>query len=129
MRKKIICLLILLKNLSYKKKKSTRLYASNIVLSFLKILYKNGLILSFKQTKLVQKFFEMLVFIRYSNGISPLQTLNILSTPSCSYFLSFKNLCKMKETKKILILSTSRGFLSSLECKQQGLGGKLLFVC
>ena len=44
-------------------------------------------------------------------------------------YLQLKDLYKIKEKKNILILSTSKGLLTSLKCKELKIGGKILFTC
>ena len=57
-----------------------------------------------------------------------LKSLKIISTPVKITYLTLKNLAKLPSTKSILVLSTSKGFLTGLECKKQKIGGVLLFI-
>jgi ribosomal protein S8 len=42
--------------------------------------------------------------------------------------LTLKDISKIKSRKNVLFLSTSKGFLTSLDCKKQKIGGTLLFI-
>jgi len=71
---------------------------------------------------------KIVVKLRYSSNKALLKTLKIISTPVKMVYLNLKNLSKLPTTKSVLFLSTSKGFLTSTECKKNQVGGVLLFI-
>lgn len=113
-----------LKNASLVQKKFLVIKFNKIFLVILKILYNEGLILNY-----TKKEDMLLIKFRYYYNINPLKGIKIMSTVSRPIYLSKNDINKVIEKNKLLILSTSKGLLTSLECKNLKIGGKLLFVC
>ena len=113
----------MLKNASMIKKESIIILNSNLNFKIITFLYKEGFIQSFKKND--KKIF---VFLRYSFNKDFFSNLKIVSTTTLKYYLSYKDLCKITNKRFILLLSTSKGFLTGLECKKQQIGGKLFFI-
>ena len=90
---------------------------------FLNILWDEGYILGYKSSQSSLK-----VFLKYVNGISAIQSLNIMSKPSKKIFYSIKQIWKMKSNQSFLILSTSKGLKSVLNCKKDNIGGESLVI-
>jgi small subunit ribosomal protein S8 len=113
-----------LKNASLVKKKLLIVKFNYSFLSILKILYKEGFILSY-----VKQDEQLLIYFRYFHNLNNLKKLKIISTLSKSVYLNKFDINKIVENNKILIFSTSKGFLNSLSCKKLGVGGQLVFIC
>ena len=124
----LIKLIFKLKNASLAKKESFTIPYNSLCIKLLNILYKEGLILSFNTYKEVNKTFIKII-IRYHFNNSALKNIKFISKPSRLKYLKLQDLYKIKENKRILFLSTSIGFLTSLECKRNKVGGKILFIC
>jgi ribosomal protein S8 len=130
MNNNLIKFLLKLKNASLSRKE-TAIFSYNLLhLKLLKILYLEGLIQSFSIEKDRKKFiFVIRVTFRYFYNKPILKNLKILSKPSYFKYMKYSDICKMCDRKFIFFLSTNQGLLTSLECKKQQLGGKLLFMC
>ena len=113
-----------LKNASLIQKKFLIVHFNKNFLPILKILYKEGFILTYSKinTNIIIKF-------RYYYGISYLKKIKIVSTASKPVYLNQLEIVKLMEKNKLLVFSTSKGFLTSLECKKLKIGGKLVFLC
>jgi ribosomal protein S8 len=127
MHSNAIKFLIALKNASLLKKECVFFSFNKSFLKLLKILYKTGLIQDFEVKNTTKKIFKFIVFLKYSFNTGCLNTLKIISKPSWSLFLKYKNLIQLSNKKAIVILSTSKGFLTSEECKKYKIGGKIFF--
>ncbi len=120
-----------LKNASISKQEVISTDYNNLCLAVVKLLYKEGFIQSFSIKKVsFNSNVELKIFItlRYFNNKPIFKNLRIVSTPSRLNYLNIKDLSKISNKKIVLILSTNKGLLTSLECKKHKIGGKLLFA-
>jgi ribosomal protein S8 len=113
-----------LKNASLSQKKFLIVHFNKNFLLILKILYKEGIILTYSKINT-----NIIIKLRYYYNISCLKRIKIVSTASKPVFLNKFEILKLVEKNKLLIFSTSRGFLTSLECKNLQIGGKFVFLC
>ena len=117
--------LINLKNSSILKKKVTTLHYNEFLLNVLKLLYKEGFIVSYKV-----KLKKVDVYLKYScDNIGFLDNLKLMSKPSKLNYISILDVCRFTEKKKIFLVSTNTGLKNNFDCKKSNVGGKLLFVC
>ena len=133
MNTNIIKLLLTLKNASASRKELVLVPFNRLSIEFLKILYKEGFIQSFYIQKsssfLLDKNYQIKVVLRFFYNKPIISNLKIISTPSFNKYLKFKDLCKLSDKKNVLFFSTSKGLLTSFDCKKQRVGGTLLFIC
>lgn len=126
----LIKLLLTLKNASVSQKETVYIKYNKMCEKLLKILYTEGLInsysIQFSDTN-ENRFFK--INLKSIFNRSALRNLKIVSTPSKIKYLSFSDLSKISDKRLIPILSTDMGFLTSLQCKNLQIGGKLLFIC
>lgn len=120
----LIKILIKIKNASFLNKHNVRIHKSTFGLCVIKSLYKVGLIQNY-----ILKNKNIIIFLRSIYSITLTKNLKIISTPTFKAFLSYKSLCKFKNTHSVLFFSTTRGLLTLLECKKYKTGGTLLFLC
>lgn len=126
----LIRFLVGLKNASNAKKEVYYFSYNKLCLQMLDLLYTEGLIQTFSvvfDSRTNNK--KIKTVLRYNLNKPILKNFTIISKPSNSKFLQLKDLYKLSEKKRIFVLSTSWGFLTSLECKQTKIGGKILFIC
>lgn len=126
MNKSIANFLIKLKNSSLVNKEIINIRLENVILKIIKLLYKEGFIQSFKvnlETK------NILIYLRYSFNKSVLKNIKIVSLPSKQLYIKYKELTRMSSKNNFILVSTSAGLKTSLECKKNHLGGKILFLC
>jgi len=99
-----------------------------LCLQIAKTLYKEGLIQSFK-IEIFSNIKFLQINLRYLYEKSVFDSLKFLSTPSRKIYLSIYNLSKIKNNKKLMLFSTTKGILNLTDCKKKKIGGKLLFIC
>jgi len=120
-------LLIALKNASLARKEKVIVQKpTKSIVNLLSILYTEGLVQSFLLNETTQ---ELSISLRYSYNKDAFKNLKVFAkTTTLSYF-NYNDICKLSNKRFLLVFSTNRGFLTSLECKKQHLGGKLCFIC
>lgn len=120
--------LVKLKNASLLKKNFCLLQYNILLMSIIKLFYKEGFIQSFSiQKKNVGIF--IYVVLRVSDSVNTYLNIKFVSKPSNSRYLSYKNILMLNERGCLYILSTAVGILPLHICKQKKIGGKVLFVC
>ena len=129
---KTINFLTQLKNASITNRETVRLESNRFILSLLKVLYKEGFILSYrikKKKDFFNKTSEAIVNVRYVHNKPVFKNLKIISSPSFQKLVSLKNISRLVAKKKFFLFSTNLGLLTLNECKKMHVGGFLLFVC
>ena len=130
MKNTLIKFLIKLKNASLSRRESVSIDFNRLCLEITELLYKEGFVQSFSiEEKMINNVLKSSIKInlRYFYNKPLLKELKIISTPVQLVYLSVRNLAKLPSTKHRLFLATSKGFLTGLQCKEQNLGGLLLF--
>lgn len=117
--------LIKLKNASLHNQDQINITFNKYTLELIKILYKNGFIKSYK----IIKQLEISIILNQLYGISPTSTLKIISTPTKKLYVTYKNICKIKNIKTLFCFSTTKGLMTIDSCKHHRIGGVLLFIC
>jgi len=121
MNSNTINLLITLKNASLIKKEIVFIKNSHITLEIITLLYKEGIIQSFTNMGS-----QIKISLRYSFNKNIFKNLKTFSN---SIDLKYSDICKISSKQNLIVISTSKGFLSCLDCKKYHLGGKLFFIC
>lgn len=130
MNNNFIKFLIKLKNASLSQKEIVIFHCNFLYLKSSKILYSEGLIQSFCVEKHEKRdSFVIKITLRYFCNKPILKNLRILSKPSHFKYIKYSEISKINDKKFVFFLSTSKGILTSLECKKKKIGGKLLFMC
>lgn len=93
------------------------------MLPLIKFLYNEGILESF-----FIKANVVCINLRLFNGRNPFKELRIISTISYKKFLTYTQMTKINESKFLFVLSTDKGLLSLSQCKELGIGGKVLFI-
>ena len=127
-----IRLLNSIKNASMTNTELVCVNSNKLVQSVIKILYREGLILSFKvrrKKNYINNTSEVLVYLRYFYNKSVLTRLRIISSPSRKIHISYKNLTRICCKNRVFIFSTIKGLLTLDECKKNRVGGILFFIC
>jgi ribosomal protein S8 len=126
MKTNLLNFLIALKNASQVNKDYLTIKSNNQVIKLIECLYSEKCILAFH---FLANKTHIKVFLKRYLHLCFFKNLKIMSTGSFDTYLKYSELCKIVNKNKVLILSTSKGFLSAESCKQKHLGGKLLFIC
>lgn len=125
MKNKLIDFLITLKNASRANKRVLYRNFDKVEASILQILYKEGLIQSYNSF-----YSDRVKLSKIILGSSyKLNFLKIISKPTKKISLNLKDLYKIKEGKRVIVLTTSLGFLTGMEAKRKKVGGIVLFMC
>lgn len=126
MNKSISNFVIQLKNSSLINKEILNVRLENTILKIITLLYKEGFIQSFEvnwETK------NILIYLRYSFNKSVLKNIKLISLPSKQLSIKYKELTKISSNNNFILVSTSKGLKTFLECKKIHLGGKIFFLC
>ena len=91
----------------------------------IKCLYEENYILSFHYLNSIK---SIKLFFNSCYSINFFKTLKIMTTGSHSTYIKYIDLCRLIIKHKLLILSTTKGFVTGDFCKRYRLGGKLLFI-
>ena len=119
-------MIVRIKNASDSKKESVVFPYSNMKLSILDVLMKNGFIKSFgKRGKKIAKFIE--VGLVYNDGEPKIYGVERVSKTSKRVYQKSKEIRKVKNGLGMLVLSTPKGVMSDKDAKAQNLGGEALF--
>tara|TARA_B110000908_G_C10100285_1_gene378236 strand:+ start:62 stop:442 length:381 start_codon:yes stop_codon:yes gene_type:complete len=92
------------------------------VLNIIEVLYKNGLVSSYKVEASSIK-----VYLKYtSTNTALINDIKGISTPGNKTYIKAKDLKLLTQSFTIFILSTPAGYLTHEEALKQNLGGELL---
>ena len=92
----------------------------------LNLLWSEGFILGYKILKTNPKTLK--IFLKYKKGKPVINSFKSVSKPSLRIYYSVKQLWKLDFNQGLLLLSTSKGFLSINECKKLKIGGEPFFI-
>ncbi len=112
-----------LKNTSLVQKENLILNFNKSFLPILHLLYNEGVILTYTNTET-----KIIIKLRYHNNLNNLKYLKVMSTATKPLNLNKFDILKIYEKDKLLVFSTPKGILTSLDCKKKRIGGELLFM-
>lgn len=119
-----------LKNASAIKKEELDVEYSRVREDMVNFLYNEGFVQSFclKQSK-INKSKTIRITLRTLFGKSLLENVKLISKPSLLKYIRLIDICDISDRKVVIFFSTDKGFLTTLGCKKEKVGGKLLFIC
>lgn len=119
-----------LKNASAIKKERLDVEYSKVREDMITFLYNEGFIQSFcfRQSK-KNNIKVISITLRSLFGKSLLENIQLISKPSLMKYMRLMDICDISDRKIIIVFSTDKGFLTTLGCKKERVGGKLLFIC
>jgi ribosomal protein S8 len=125
--------LIKLKNASTVNQESFYSNVNKLSQNLLKILYKEGFVLSFRIKKRDSSYDSNTttskINLRYSHNKSVFRYLKIVSSPSKRRYFCLKSISRINSKRNLFVFSTNKGLLTINECKKLKVGGVLLFIC
>ena len=89
-------------------------------------LWNEGFILGYKVLSTNPN--KLKIFLKYHKGNPVINSIKLISKPSLRVYYSLKKLWKLDPSQGVVILSTSKGFMSDYECKKKKLGGEPFIV-
>lgn len=117
----------ILQNGLNKKFSSVFLYNSSLTLSFLDVLFREGVIRNYK---ILSHLNKIEVFLKYHKGVPVITNIKSISKSGCSIYYNLDDISKWKNLycsmNAFLILSTSKHIFSSNELKEYKVGGQVL---
>jgi ribosomal protein S8 len=117
----------ILQNGLNKKFSSVLLHNSVLTLSFLDVLFREGVIRNYK---LLPNLNKIEVFLKYHRGVPVITKINSISKSGCSIYYNLEDISRWKDfycpMNAFLILSTSKHIFSSNELKEYKVGGQVL---
>lgn len=118
----------IIKNGLNKKFSSVFIHNSILTLSFLDVLFREGLISHYS----LLSNGDIEVFLKYYKGVSVINNIKPISTSGRSIYYSLKDISRWKNSysssSSFLILNTSKKVFSSNELKDYRVGGQILCV-
>jgi ribosomal protein S8 len=118
----------IIKNGLTKKFSSVLIHNSILTMSFLDVLFREGMIRSY----IVLPGNKIEVFLKYYKGVSVINDIQSISTSSRSIYYSINDICRWKRfyspLNSFLVLNTSKKIFSSNELKDYQIGGQVLCV-
>lgn len=114
--------LIRMKNAALAKHKSVVVVKSKFVANVVEAMKRAGIVRDFE---VVADKREIIVHLAYRNKEPMLLGLKLVSTPGLHLYMSVADLAARKKSS-VLILSTSKGILSSKEALKAGVGGEVV---
>lgn len=93
---------------------------------FLKILWKEGLILGYEIFKKDKE--KLKIFLKYNGNKSVINNIRLISKPGRRIFYSSNDIWKINFNNSIIIFFTTKGIKSNLDCKKYKIGGEPLIL-
>lgn len=118
-------LLTTIKNAQAVKKQTVTVPFSNLKFELLEILKREGYIENYKKKGRPPKR-RIIINLEYHNNEPVIHGVKLISKPSRRIYLKRKKLYLPKSGYGLLILSTSKGLMSSKEAKRNNLGGEII---
>lgn len=116
-----------IRNGQISKKTSITFKYKTVFPSILEILWIEGFISGYKII-IENNEKKIRIFLKYVNGHPVINSIRFIAKPGHKVYFSAKQIWKLNSTKICLIISTTQGIKSIVECKQLNIGGKPLFV-
>ncbi|MCD6471397.1 30S ribosomal protein S8 [bacterium] len=87
-----------------------------------------GFLLKKRKKKGLDKFKEIRILLKYRNGRSVISNLKRISKPGRRLYVKWKDIPQLNRNRKgIIVLSTSKGIMSTNEAWKKKTGGEILF--
>ncbi len=95
-------------------------------IAFLNILWNEGFILGYKISRSNSNMLK--IFLKYKDGNPVINSLKIISRPTHRIHYSVSQLWKLDFRKGIIIVTTTKGLMTTRECKKLKIGGEPLLL-
>lgn len=119
-------LLSRIRNAHKAKKDVVRCLYSKINLNILEVLKDEGYIRAYQVNPVREGISEIVVELKYFEGMPVIQKIDRVSTPGRRTYASIQDLSKPANGLGVYILSTSRGVLSDNAARKLNVGGEVL---
>jgi ribosomal protein S8 len=130
MNQNLIKFLVILKNASLAKKPVLKFLYKDIFAAYVSILYKEGWIQSFTtEYNIIENRKYIIIYLRLFENKVLTENIKLLSCPSKVKNFSYNDLFQLNLTNKLILLSTSKGVKSHIDCLKDKIGGTAIFSC
>jgi len=130
MNNQLAFFLLKLKNAALYKKENITISYKKEYITVLNLLYKEGYIQNYSLKCLHNGTNIIVIYLRHYNNIFALSNLKLLSKQSCIRTIKYKYLTyNIYDIRKTFFITTNQGLQTQLNCKQNRLGGSLVFMC
>ena len=92
----------------------------------LNVLWNEGFILGYKLEK--DDSTKIKIFLKYNKGKPIIKTLKPVSKPGFRVYYSLKQIWKIDSSRTFVIISTTKGLKTLIDCKKLKLGGEPLVL-
>lgn len=118
-----------IRNASQAKHQIVKVRSTKITEAIAKILLDEGFILGFRQAELVDKSKYILISLKYKRNRTKdpiIESIQRVSRPGLRSYTTYSELPATTSNTRTLILSTSKGLMTSHQARNQKLGGEIL---
>lgn len=118
--------IIRIKNASMARRKTVELPYSKLNREVGRVLIREGFLKSITEGKDGK---SLIAEIAYNRRVPALSDVHVVSKPSLRVYVASKDIGKQRGRERhLVILSTSKGIMSSSEAEKIGIGGEVLFT-
>jgi small subunit ribosomal protein S8 len=107
-------------------KKSVESPASSLRMSVLEVLKTEGYIRNYRSEEVRKGIQKIIIELKYNEGQQVIESVGRVSKPGRRVYSAVKKLTSYRSGLGISILSTSKGVMSDVEAKEQGVGGEII---
>lgn len=107
-------------------KRSVESPSSSLRKRVLEVLQQEGYIRNYRAEEVRKGIEKLIIELKYSEGQPVIESVVRASTPGRRVYTPVKKLTSYRSGLGISILSTSKGVMSDVEAKAQGIGGELI---
>lgn len=91
------------------------------------ILWNEGYILGFENIIIKgQNYYK--IFLKYIKNVPAIKKFRPISKPGNRIYFTLKQIWKINYVTGLVVISTNKGLMSSIDCKKKKVGGEPLFV-
>jgi len=107
-------------------KKSVEAPSSSMRKRVLEVLQKEGYIRNYRSEEIRKGIEKLIIELKYSEGSPVIESVGRVSTPGRRVYCPVKKLSSYRSGLGISILSTSKGVMSDIDARSQGVGGEII---
>jgi small subunit ribosomal protein S8 len=107
-------------------KKSVESPSSSLRKNVLEVLQKEGYIRTYRSEEVRKGIEKLVIELKYSEGQPVIESVGRVSKPGRRVYCPVKKLTSYRSGLGMIILSTSKGIMSDIEARAQGVGGEII---
>jgi small subunit ribosomal protein S8 len=107
-------------------KKSVESPSSLLRKNVLEVLQKEGYIRTYRSEEIRKGIEKLVIELKYSEGLPVIESVGRVSKPGRRVYCAVKKLTSYRSGLGMSILSTSKGVMSDIEARAQGVGGEII---